>query len=54
MDDDESGGRGSTCHHHGNCNNVVGYCRHHLSQDCDQDYVDKDNNTGRTTRHAAK
>ena len=42
-------GRGGTCHYHGDCNDVAGYCRHHISQDHDRDYDDDDNDAGHTT-----
>jgi len=47
-DNDESGGRGGTRHHRGDCNDVAGYCRRHISQDCDQDYDDDNDNAGHT------
>ena len=42
-DDNESGGRGGTRHHRGNCDDVAGYRLLHISQGCDQDYDDDDN-----------
>ena len=48
-DDNESSGRGGTHDYRGNCNDLAEYRCHHISQGCDQDNDDDDDNAGHTT-----
>ncbi len=48
-DNNESGGRGGTRHHCGDCEDVAWYRLRHISQGCDQDYDDNDNDASHTT-----
>ena len=52
-DDDASGGRGGTRHYRGDCDDVAGSCRRHISRGCDRDYDDDDNNAGQRDRGSA-